>query len=172
MGHAGAFMVPGEPDARTKITELEHAGVVMVNHPAKFGDAMKRVLGGSEGVSTGSGATGSSQRRGMHTMARRLCPLLSPCAINKTQKRNLYLREDLALNLLRARGINASEYSGKGNQGLLAIGVDRSENSPCIIASPAKSPEIFYDLTKRFRFDYRSGIGEPFFQRGRSSPVG
>lgn len=45
MGHAGAFVTPGEPDARTKIRALEDAGVVMTNHPAKFGAGMSKLLG-------------------------------------------------------------------------------------------------------------------------------
>lgn len=45
MGHAGAFVAPGEADALTKFRALENAGVVMTNHPAKFGDGMKKLLG-------------------------------------------------------------------------------------------------------------------------------
>lgn len=53
MGHAGAFVIPGEPDARTKIRALEDAGVVMTNHPAKFGEGMSKLLG-SISSSTGT----------------------------------------------------------------------------------------------------------------------
>lgn len=45
MGHAGAWAAPGEPDAETKYKALERAGAVMVNHPEKFGDGMKALLG-------------------------------------------------------------------------------------------------------------------------------
>jgi len=45
MGHAGAFVAPEESDASTKIRALEDAGVVMTNHPAKFGDGMRKLLG-------------------------------------------------------------------------------------------------------------------------------
>ncbi len=45
MGHAGAFVAPGESDARTKIEALENAGAVIVNHPAKFGEGMSKLLG-------------------------------------------------------------------------------------------------------------------------------
>lgn len=44
MGHAGAFVAPGEGDARSKYRALQNAGVVMTNHPAKFGPAMKQLL--------------------------------------------------------------------------------------------------------------------------------
>lgn len=46
MGHAGAWAAPGEPDAQTKYQALERAGAVMVNHPEKFGEGMKTLLGG------------------------------------------------------------------------------------------------------------------------------
>lgn len=46
MGHAGAWAAPGEPDAQTKYQALERAGAVMVNHPEKFGEGMKKLLGG------------------------------------------------------------------------------------------------------------------------------
>lgn len=45
MGHAGAWAAPGEPDAQTKYRALERAGAVMVNHPEKFGEGMKTLLG-------------------------------------------------------------------------------------------------------------------------------
>lgn len=47
MGHAGAWAAPGEPDAQTKYQALERAGAVMVNHPEKFGEGMRTLLGGS-----------------------------------------------------------------------------------------------------------------------------
>lgn len=45
MGHAGAWTGPGEPDAREKYQALERVGVTMVNHPEKFGEGMKTLLG-------------------------------------------------------------------------------------------------------------------------------
>ena len=44
MGHAGAWIAPGEPDANDKEKALTRAGVVMVDHPEKFGDGMKTLL--------------------------------------------------------------------------------------------------------------------------------
>lgn len=158
MGHAGAFTAPGDPDARAKIRALEEAGVEMVNHPEKFGNVMKRLLGETGRASSGSSTTASSQRRSMHTWARKLRPLQNPLPVNKVQKRNLYLREDLAFDLLRTRGINCSTYSGSGKRRLLAIGVDRSSLSPCIIAAPGTNPEDFYAEAKSFPFDYRTGF--------------
>jgi succinyl-CoA synthetase alpha subunit len=44
MGHAGAWIAPGEPDAKAKHKALESAGVTMVDHPEKFGQGMKALL--------------------------------------------------------------------------------------------------------------------------------
>jgi succinyl-CoA synthetase alpha subunit len=160
MGHAGAFTLPGEPDALTKIKRLKDAGVAIVNHPAKFGDAMKGLLGKSGRVSSGTATTATSHRRNMHTM-RRIRPIIRSLASSPTvaaQKRNLYIREDLAIDLLRERDINASEYSGKGRKRLLAVAIDRTNLSPCIIASPATDPEQPHVEAKKFPFDYRTGF--------------
>jgi succinyl-CoA synthetase alpha subunit len=47
MGHAGAWAAPGEPDAMTKLKALRDAGAVIVDHPEKFGEGMKTLLGNS-----------------------------------------------------------------------------------------------------------------------------
>lgn len=160
MGHAGAFTLPGEPDALTKIKYLEDAGVTIVNHPAKFGNAMKGLLNKSGRASNGSTSYAASHRRGMHTISRRARPTGAHTlrSSNTVQKRTLYIKEDLALNLLRERGFNAAEYSGKGRKRLLAIAVDRKHLSPCIIASPASNPEQPHAEARRFPFDYRTGV--------------
>jgi succinyl-CoA synthetase alpha subunit len=44
MGHAGAWSGLGDGSARDKWVALEDAGVVMVDHPAKFGKTMKSLL--------------------------------------------------------------------------------------------------------------------------------
>ncbi|TVY83387.1 Succinate--CoA ligase [ADP-forming] subunit alpha [Lachnellula suecica] len=158
MGHAGAFVLPGEPDALAKIKRLQEAGVTITNHPAKLGDAMKSLLGNSGRASSGASASGASQRRGMHTMRRVRPTVQSPSSRFATQKRNLYIREEFAFDLLRERGINASEYSGKGQKRVLAVGVDRASMSPCIIASPATDPTNPHAEAKKFPFDYQKGF--------------
>lgn len=159
MGHAGAFTLPGEPDAFTKIRHLENAGVTIVNHPAKFGDAMKILLGNSGSAISGYTFSGASQRRGLHTM-RRVRPAETSLleVPNKIQKRTLYIREGFAMNLLREQGINAGEYSGKGKKRLLAVAVDRTSLSPCIIASPATDTDNPQAESRKFPFDYRQGF--------------
>lgn len=159
MGHAGAFTLPGEPDALTKIRYLEDASVTIVNHPAKFGDAMKVLLGNSGRASSGAATSGASQRRSMHTMRRIRPAITAPSrSPNMVQKRTLYIREDLALDLLRERGISAGEYSGKGKKRLLAVAVDRTNLSPCIIALPSTDQSQSHAEAKKFPFDYRNGF--------------
>ncbi|KAL2067101.1 hypothetical protein VTL71DRAFT_1525 [Oculimacula yallundae] len=160
MGHAGAFCLPGEPDALTKIKYLEDAGVTIVNHPEKLGEAMKKLLGNSGRASSGAATSGASQKRGIHTM-RRVRPSPRSAVPNSgtaSQRRSLYVREDLAQDLLRERGFNASEYSGKGTKRMLAVGVDRANMSPCIIASPATDPENPHAEAKKFPFEYKTGV--------------
>jgi succinyl-CoA synthetase alpha subunit len=160
MGHAGAFTLTGEPDALTKIKHLEDAGVTMVNHPAKFGDVMKTLLGRYGHASSGAATSGASQRRGMHTMRRIRPTVRSPVSRTSTavRRRNLYMRENFAFSLLRESGINASEYSGRGRKRLLAVAIDRESMQPCIIASPAHDPEQSPGEAKKFPFHYRKGF--------------
>lgn len=54
MGHAGAWVAPGEPDARAKYVALQKAGVNLVSHPEKFGPGMKTLLGNSGRLSNSS----------------------------------------------------------------------------------------------------------------------
>jgi succinyl-CoA synthetase alpha subunit len=160
MGHAGAFTLPGEPNALTKIKHLKGAGVSIVNHPAKFGDAMRVLLGNSGRTSSGAATSGLSQRRGVHIMRRAQSTIITPGTSSTVvvQKRNIHIREDLALNLLRERGINTSKYSSKGRKRILTVAVDRANLSPCIIASPASNPEDPHAEAKSFPFDYLNGL--------------
>lgn len=90
---------------------------------------------------------------------RRIRPAIPSNSLKFTvQKRNLYIREDLAFNLLRESGITASEYSGKGHKRMLAVGVDRVNKSPCIIASPATDAQDPHAEAKKFPFDYKKGF--------------
>ncbi|CZR70140.1 probable succinyl-CoA synthetase subunit alpha [Phialocephala subalpina] len=159
MGHAGAFTLPGESDALTKIKHLEDVGVTVVNHPSKLGDAMKVLLGNSGRASSGAATSGSgvSQRRGLHTL-RRVRPRVASYSFQIEQRRNLHIAEDQALGLLRERGINASVYSGKGRKHMLGVAVDRANLSPCIVASPAADTNQPHLDMKKFSFDYRKGL--------------
>lgn len=158
MGHAGAFALPGEPDALTKIRHLEQAGVTTVNHPEKLGGVMKTLLEQSGRAGAGSTAMPFLDRRGMHTASKIRPMTVRNLQVFRSTKRTLYIRQDLAFDLLRERGINSSEYSGKGKRRLLAIAVDRQSLSPCIVASPASILEDPHADAKAFPFDYRTGF--------------
>lgn len=170
MGHAGAFTIAGEPDARTKIASLEAAGATIVDHPAKFGDALKTRLeqkfetGSSGGFGRGPGG---GQRRQLHTATRRLGQRKQfLLALGQQQQRHLHISEEKCMDLLReAGGINCGAYSGSGVRKLLAIGVDRSTRSPCIIAAPTIQETQSGDSVKRFPFDYKRGIDELSIER-------
>lgn len=154
MGHAGAFTIPGEPDAQTKIRALQSAGVTTVDHPAKFGDAIKRRLEAQGSVksasTTRSPFSAGTQQRNLHTLPRRPAhPQPQPSSI-AIQKRTIYLPETTSFDLLREQGVTASPYSGSGARRLLAIGIDRSARSPCVIASPTLEAQA----AKRFPFTY------------------
>jgi len=161
MGHSGAFTIPGEPDAREKIAALEAAGATIINHPEKFGEALQSRLQSRAGNRGPSSLLrpGGGQRREFHSASRRVVvdSRSSSAVLARGQRRSIYLSEDRAFDLLRERGVNAAPYSGRGTRRFLAIGIDRSARSPCIIASPSADPEAVHALAKRFPFDYMAG---------------
>ncbi|KAK4209056.1 succinyl-CoA synthetase-like protein [Rhypophila decipiens] len=158
MGHAGAFTAIGEPDASAKIAALEDAGVVMVNHPSRFGDVLKKKLEAKgAGFAHKSASSRSTHRREFHTMRHRpRVEAPTPSShVAMQQKRDFHLPEDQCMNLLREAGrINCGSYSGHGERRLLGIGIDRPTRSPCIIASPDTTSE---STIKRFPFDFQRG---------------
>ncbi|KAK0729418.1 succinyl-CoA synthetase-like protein [Apiosordaria backusii] len=162
MGHAGAFTIAGEPDAKEKIAALESADVTMVTHPGQFGAALKSRLGGS----TSSHIKFGDQRRQIHTAVRRPQKgrrlLVTSSA---QQQRHVSLSEDHCMDLLRESGLNCGPYSGLGTRRFLAIGIDRSTRSPCVIASPTVDNAQLRKMVKRYPFDYRHGPDELAIER-------
>ena len=61
MGHAGAFVGVGEKNAISKVRALEDVGVVITNHPSKFGHGIKELL--ANGVRRTPCVRGSCQVR-------------------------------------------------------------------------------------------------------------
>ncbi|KAI0438380.1 succinyl-CoA synthetase-like protein [Xylaria telfairii] len=157
MGHAGAFVLPGEPSAQDKVEALRAAGCAIVNHPARFGPVLKSMLDGStpSGYGVSSPSTGADvQRRGIHTFMRRP----SPNAVkNPTQQtRSIYLTQSTAFDLLRQRGLPVVDSTSLPDEGhLLAVTLNRTTNRPCIVAAPSS-----HSGTKKLkRFDYDYGVG-------------
>ena len=74
------------------------------------------------------------------------------------QKRNLHLSQKQAADLLAENGIEvANADSSQSADRLLAVTIDRSSRSPCIVVSPSTKPSHIYNRTKRFPYDYREG---------------
>lgn len=179
MGHAGAFIAPGEGDALSKIRALEDAGVVMTDHPAKFGEGMKKLLGSVSPMKSSvracisysfagkddaehyieAGPAGG-QRRSIHTLRGR--PMARPrTLISKAQKRNLYIKQSQTFDMLKDDNVPVSEKSAiPGKEYLLAVSIDRSNLCPCIVASPPTTAEDPYISARRFPFDYRAGLDD------------
>ncbi|KAI1752558.1 succinyl-CoA synthetase-like protein [Xylaria castorea] len=157
MGHAGAFALPGEPSAQHKVEALQAAGCAIVNHPARFGPVLKSMLDGStpSGYGVGSPSKGASfQRREIHTTIRR--PISSAIKNRTQQTRSIYLTQSTAFELLRQRGLPVVDSASIPNGGhLLAVTLNRSTSSPCIIASSS----VNCDAKKLRRFDYDYGVG-------------
>ena len=123
MGHAGALIGAGENSARSKVKALEDAGVVITNHPSKFGDGMKRLLGGHV-----------DQKRCMHTLRRPV--FLSQRDTHTSQQRHIYIQETRSNKMLQDLGVPiAEDEDPRGRDYFLTITYDRSNYSPCIITS-------------------------------------
>ncbi|KAJ6013832.1 hypothetical protein N7540_008423 [Penicillium herquei] len=147
MGHAGAWAAPGEPDAQAKYQALERAGAVMVNHPEKFGEGMRTLLGSTASRPRTQSSIGSaSQKRGLHTMRR-----FNPAPRPAQQKRSLYIKQFQAFDILKEKAIPVSEQAQSSDISV-SISIDRCTLSPCIVASP--SAEFDPAQSRKFPFRY------------------
>ena len=104
----------------------------------------------------------------MHTSARRVRH--AAAAFRAEQRRSISLSDEQSMDLLRAHGtVNCGPYSGRGERRYLALGIDRSTRSPCIIAAPGVDGDnndgVAASATRRFPFDYRRGVDELAVER-------
>ncbi|KAI1081720.1 succinyl-CoA synthetase-like protein [Whalleya microplaca] len=155
MGHAGAIALPGEPSAIEKIEALKASGAGIINHPSRFGPVLKNMLSGVTPSGPGVAASSNvSQRRGIHTVARRpVSALQTPRSGPVDQRRSIYLTQVAADGLLHERDIVVGSVDRSFPYRFLAITVNRSTKNPCVIASP--SP--YTTEARIFDFDYRQG---------------
>ncbi|PWY83095.1 succinyl-CoA synthetase subunit alpha [Aspergillus sclerotioniger CBS 115572] len=144
MGHAGAWASYGEPNAYAKYEALERAGVVMVNHPEKFGVGIKTLL------KSRTSTNGANQRRGLHTK-RRMTRSLNGSPQSQ-QTRSLFVKRFQALEMIKEKSIPVNEAATSESDIFLSLTIDRTALSPCILASPSAGFEP--DLTGRFPFAY------------------
>ncbi|KAI1868650.1 uncharacterized protein JN550_006225 [Neoarthrinium moseri] len=159
MGHAGAFALPGEPTAAEKVDALKAAGATIINHPSRFGSALKTLLDGTKPSGHGVASNGNPPlSRGMHTYARRPQPPHSTESAQRgmCQRRTLYLTQQTALDLLQVRGISVREGFTGATERLLAVTINRTSRNPCIIASPTGDARD----GKTFDFDYNKGAAD------------
>ena len=155
MGHAGAWRSPGEATAHEKIAILEKEGVVVVDHPEKLGEGMKKLLSERGSGTSGRPASGpgAMQKRGYHTMRRRPRTSSSSNCLFPL-KRTLIIKPEQAFDMLKERGIKVSGANGQGQ--MLAVSVDRSQRMPCVVASPTSDPSQVFQRSRRYPFEYGS----------------
>ncbi|EER27972.1 succinyl-CoA synthetase beta chain, putative [Coccidioides posadasii C735 delta SOWgp] len=152
MGHAGAWTAPGEPDAQMKIKALQDAGAVIVDHPEKFGEGMKTLLGNSAKRPVFEDFTPriARQQRGVHTLRR---PQILRSSSISAQRRSLYLQQSDSFVLLKERNIPVRESNEPGAF-FLGASIDRTAHSPSFIASPTIDAKRYIESAKIFPFEY------------------
>lgn len=171
MGHAGAIWLPGDPRAEHKIMALRDAGVKMVNHPAKIGPALRKkihddemkipageiedgaVFGSvDEFARAASGVLPSQQRRGLHISARRpvgtFAPSRSPPSPSSRQTRNLHLDYWASKKLIKEEKLGSSLQFSRFPVRYLALGIDRSTRSQCVITAVHNGSRTWRDPRK------------------------
>ncbi|MCJ1357354.1 MAG: hypothetical protein MMC33_007350 [Icmadophila ericetorum] len=153
MGHAGAFIAPGEDNAQTKIKAFEEAGVTIVHHPSKFGEDMKQLLSSRPRPQTTHESI-SQQKRGLHTISRRAKPSSSIQSSSVTT-RKLHLDRLQSFELLRASSQPISRIiNSKNNLNLLvAVTVDRSNRGVCIVVGRRQEGEDPWPHAERYPID-------------------
>lgn len=67
------------------------------------------------------------------------------------------MKQSQATDILTQYGFRTSDTAHPSSTCLLAISVDRTERSPCIIASPSVDPKGMAALSRKFPFAYGSG---------------
>lgn len=169
MGHAGAFWLPGEPRPKQKILALRNAGVTMVDHPAKIGPALRKriednqitageiedgaVFGSVDDFATAaSGIAPSQQRRSLHTSVRRPVNTLAPSRsfpkASFQQTRGLHLDCSASEKLLSEGNLGSDLHFQRWPVRYLALGIDRSTRSQCLITAVHRGPNSWPDATK------------------------
>ncbi|KAM5471786.1 hypothetical protein MauCBS54593_003192 [Microsporum audouinii] len=150
MGHAGAWTGAGEPDARMKIRALQSAGVVMVDHPEKFGEGMKTLLAGAGRRPISISSRTIQQRASYHTFSRRNPITPQPHRFSSSQRRSLYIKSSDAFNLLKEQNISIASSKGPA-EFTLALAIDRKSCGPCINISSGANGN-----THKFPFNYHT----------------
>ena len=92
----------------------------------------------------------AQQQRGFHTL-RRPTPRRDAMP---SQRRNLYIKQSQALDLLAENGVPVKESPTQSGGFSLGVSIDRDSHSPCIVASPTTDPSNSVALSQKFSFPY------------------
>lgn len=154
MGHAGAFVRPfSTGGVKKKINDLANAGVIITDHPAKLGTAMKELLESSTQASSGIIDTpkysaestrslrngnvlrlaesrpfhsSASKGRSIHTQTQRPRPTLNP-QLQSISMRSISMKEPASLAVLSIYGIPITQGRIPATNGIqVIIDVDRT----------------------------------------------
>lgn len=171
MGHAGAFWLPGEPLPKQKVIALEEAGATIVNHPAKIGTALRKLMRGegverpAGGIEDGavfesaddfvmaaSGGVSSQQTRGLHTSVRRPSgkpiPSRSRLRASSQQTRGLHLDTEASHQLLKEAKLGSDlQYLHRPTR-YLALGIDRATRSQCLMTAIHAYPKNLFQPSR------------------------
>lgn len=74
--------------------------------------------------------------------------------MNTIQRRNLYIKQHQAFDVLKDESVAVREAGASDGDFSLSISIDRSALSPCIIASPTIDAETSLPLSRKFPFSY------------------
>lgn len=164
MGHAGAFWLPGEPTPKQKILALIEAGVTIVDHPSKFGSALKEQIEFSAARTTeikegsvfdsiddfataASGVAPAQQRRGLHTSVRsslsNFVPRRSYPKASFQQTRSLHLDRAASQRLLKETSTSEQLQFSRRTR-YLALSIDRATRSQCLVTAVLPGTKGWY----------------------------
>ncbi|KAI9698846.1 MAG: hypothetical protein M1820_007353 [Bogoriella megaspora] len=159
MGHAGAWIAPGEPSAQEKAKKFKEVGVTLVDHPAKFGNTLKSILA-KRNSSSSSTLGNRQQQRGIHTLRK---PQFATRSLTpKIQSRNLVISSQEAKKILHKKGYSTTgDPSAIEKSARLMLTIDRSARQPCIFASPSSH----WKYISSFPLSYSSGASPSTINR-------
>ena len=164
MGHAGAVVRDEQQEAATrKLRRLEEAGVVLTDHPEKFGSTMKQLLSKNYSVSHTSRQSKTplnSQQREIHSSVRSSGLLRG---VGKLQAQRRHFRV-LSSAIKLDSDINEPDLIGSHFQ--IHFGVDRSAYKPMVLVQQMVSGTAPLQMKLGFAYHISSTDFEKAFMAG------
>lgn len=176
MGHAGAWASKDDHSAVEKFKIFEDVGVTMVDHPEDFGPVMKKLLSKSgKDVNKIQQNAAATQKRGYHTSARRPSPTFESRSgkASQQQQRGLHLRPDQAQTALDPYlspidGLSLSQSEAPSDAFYLAVTVDRTARSPCLLTSPSTNESTLSQRVRKIPYSWVDGPSDSQIQEALS----